>query len=81
MSGAWLANFRLLEPYRPWFLGAALVALAFAWKRVYRPPAECKPGEVCAVPQVQRGYRIGFWTVAVLVLFMFAYPYFMPLFY
>ena len=80
-GGAWLANFRLLEPYRPLFLGIALVALGFAWQRIYRPAAECKPGDVCALPQVKRGYKIGFWAVAALLLFMLSYPYFAPFFY
>lgn len=81
VSGAWLANFRLLEPYRPIFLGVALVSLAFAWKRIYRPAAQCEPGTVCAIPRVRRSYRIGFWSVVVLLALMFAYPYAMPLFY
>ena len=81
LGGAWLANLRLLEPYRWVFIGMGLVALAFAWKRIYRPAAECKPGEVCAVTQVRRGYRIYFWLVVLLLVFMAVYPYLVPLFY
>jgi mercuric ion transport protein len=51
-SGAWIGNLTVLEPYRPIFIGAALVALFFAWRRIYRPAQACKPGEVCAIPQV-----------------------------
>src|SRR6266478_2401528 len=29
-SGAWIGNLTLLEPYRPFFIGGALVALFFA---------------------------------------------------
>ncbi|HBU5048119.1 mercuric transport protein, partial [Klebsiella pneumoniae] len=36
-SGAWIGNLTVLEPYRPIFIGAALVALFFAWRRIYRP--------------------------------------------
>lgn len=81
VTGAWLGYLPLLEPYRPFFLGAAAVALAFAWKRIYRPASECKPGEVCAIPRVKRAYKLGFWSVAALLLFMLAYPYFVPFFY
>jgi mercuric ion transport protein len=81
VTGAWLADLRLLEPYRPALLGAAAIALAFAWKRIYRPAAACKPGEVCAIPRVKRAYKIGFWTVSALLLLMLVYPYFLPLFY
>lgn len=81
VSGAWISNLTLLEPYRPYFIGAALVALFFAWKRVYRSAAECKPGEVCALPQTNRAYKIILWIVAMLVLVALSFPYIAPLFY
>ncbi len=59
-SGAWIGNLTVLEPYRPLFIGAALVALFFAWKRIYRPVQACKPGEVCAIPQVRATYKLIF---------------------
>ena len=79
LGGAWLANFQLLEPYRPLFIGVALAALGFAGWRTYRPAAECSTGEVCAAPAVRRGFRIGFWIVAALLLTMLGFPYFAPL--
>ena len=81
VTGTWLAYLPRLEPYRPLFIGIAALALGFAWRRIYRPAAQCKPGEVCAIPQVKRGSRIGFWTVALLLLVMLLYPYLVPLFY
>ena len=36
VSGAWIGNLTALEPYRPIFIGAALVALFFAWRRIFR---------------------------------------------
>src|SRR3970282_269883 len=48
-SGAWIGNLPILEPYRPIFIGAALVAMFFAWRRIYRPAQACKPGDVCAI--------------------------------
>lgn len=73
-SGAWIGNLTVLEPYRPLFIGAALVALFFAWKRIYRPVQACKPGEVCAIPQVRATYKLIFWIVAVLVLVALGFP-------
>lgn len=81
ISGAWIGNLAVLEPYRPFFIGVALIALAFAWRRIYRPATVCAPGEVCAVPRVRRTYRWIFWIVAVLVLVAFAFPYVVPYFY
>lgn len=80
-SGAWIGNLTGLEPYRPWFIGSALVALFFAWRRIYRPQQDCRPGEVCALPQARRTYKIIFWVVAMLVLVALGFPYVLPLFY
>lgn len=81
VSGAWIGNLTLLEPYRPLFIAAALLALVVAWRRIWRPAAECKPGEVCAIPRVRTGYRMLFWIVAAAVVVAIAFPYVAPLFY
>ena len=80
-SGAWIGNLTLLEPYRPVFIGAALVALFFAYRRIFRPATACKPDEVCAIPQVRSTYKLLFWLVAALVVVALAFPYIAPLFY
>jgi len=80
-SGAWIGNLAKLEPYRPLFIGMALIALFFAWRRIYRPAKMCLPGEVCALPQTRRTYKVLFWVVAVLVLVALSFPYVAPLFY
>ena len=81
VSGAWIGNLTRLEPYRPFFLSAAVIALFFAWRRIFRPARACTPGEVCAVPHVRTTYKIIFWCVATLVLIAFVFPYAAPLFY
>lgn len=80
-SGAWIGNLTALEPYRPLLIGAALVALFFAWRRIFRPAQVCATDAACAVPQVRRGYRTLFWIVAALVAIAIGFPYVMPLFY
>ena len=40
-SGAWIGNLTVLEPYLPLFIGVALVALLFAWRRIFRPASAC----------------------------------------
>jgi mercuric ion transport protein len=59
-SGAWIGNLTVLEPYRPIFIGAALIALFFAGRRIFRPVQACVPGEVCAIPQVRTAYKVLF---------------------
>ncbi len=80
-SGAWIGNLTALEPYRPSFIGVALVAMFFAWRRIYRPVQSCEPGEVCAIPQVRTTYKAIFLVVAAMVLVALGFPYVLPLFY
>lgn len=81
VSGAWIGNLTVLEPYRPIFIGAALVALFFAYRGIFRPTQACNPVEVCAAPQVKAAYKIIFWIVAALVGTALAFPYILSLFY
>lgn len=80
-SGAWIGNLTVLEPYRPIFIAVAVGLLWFAYRRIFRPVAACRPGELCAIPQVRTAYKIIFWVVAGLVLVALAFPYVLPLFY
>lgn len=83
IGGAWVSNLALLEPFRPYFLGAALIALFFAWKKIYRAQAAaaCTPGSLCSMPHTNRVYKVLFWVVAVLIVAAFVFPYLAPLFY
>lgn len=80
LGGAWVSQLALLEPYRPVFLGAAVIALVLAWKKLYRPAA-CTPGSICASPRTARIYRLIFWLVVALVALAFVFPWLAPLFY
>ncbi len=83
LGGAWMAQLSALEPYRPLFLGVAVIALALAYRQLYRLRVEetCAPGAVCAAPRAQRLYKGLFWAVAVLVVLAGVSPYLAPLFY
>ncbi len=82
IGGAWVANLAVLEPFRPYFLGAAIIALFFAWKKIYRAPAAaCTPGSLCATPQANRAYKALFWVVVALVALALVFPYLAPQFY
>jgi len=83
VSGAWISNLTLLEPYRLVFAGVALVFMGLAWRRIYRAPASaaCEPGTLCALPQTNRVYRVMFWVVSALVLLALVFPYLAPLLY
>ena len=81
VSGAWIANLTVLEPARPYFIALALMLLLLAGRRIWRPALACNPDEVCAVPRVNRAYRLLFVVVVALVLVAAAFPYLAPLFY
>ena len=80
-SGAWIGNLTLLEPYRPLFIVAAVLALFFAGRRIFRPAYLCNPGEVCALQRARRIYKFLFWSCATLVLVALVYPYVARFFY
>ncbi len=81
VSGAWIGNLTALEPYRPLFIGAALVALFFAYRSIFRPARACEPGEASAAPRVKATYKVIFCVVAAMVGIAIAFPYILPLFY
>ncbi len=80
LGGAWAANLKVFEAFRPYLLGVALVSIFFAWRRIYRPKVECVAGEVCSLPKTNKIYRGVFWLVAVLVLVALTFPYVAMLF-
>jgi mercuric ion transport protein len=81
LSGAWIGNLTRLEPYRPFFIAAALVALFFAGRRIFQPAQACEAGQICAVPRTRRIYKTVFVIVSVLVVIALVYPYVAKLFY
>lgn len=82
IGGAWMSNLTMLEPYRPIFIGIALVFMVFAYRKIYsaKPADICLPDTLCAQPQTNRNYRVIFWIVSVLVIIALLYPYFVTIF-
>src|SRR4029077_4090000 len=81
VSGAWIGSLTALEPYRPFFIGLALLFLAFAFHRLYFARRSCNPGSACANPRTLKHQRLAFWIVTVLVLGIISVPWLAPLFY
>lgn len=81
ISGAWIAHLTALEPYQPYFLGAAVVALCLAARQIWRPAAACEPGQVCATPMGQRTYKTLFGLVVLLLIAAMGFPLIAPWFY
>lgn len=81
VGGAWIGNLTALAPYRPWFISAALIALFFAWRGIFRSAANCEPGQACAASRVRSAYKFLFCVVLGLVAIALVFPYLAPLFY
>lgn len=81
IGGAWVANLAALEPMRPFFIGATLLFVALAFRRLYLVPQVCKPGTPCAEPPTVRRQRLTFWIVVVVLACLLAVPWMAPLFY
>jgi len=75
IGGAWISYVTIFEPYRWIFIGIAVAALVFAWRKIYRPAVQCEPGQVCAVPKTRRAYKVAFWIVTAFVAVAAAFPY------
>lgn len=74
ISGAWISHLTALEPYQPIFMGASLAALLFAARRIWWPAAVCAPGQVCAIPYVNRAYKVFFCVVVLWLATALAFP-------
>jgi len=76
ISGAWISNLVALEPYSPIFVTIALVALFFAYRGIFTTKNYCHTdAKLCAIPSVNRLYKIAFFIVALLVLSSIVAPY------
>jgi mercuric ion transport protein len=74
ISGAWISHLTALEPYQPIFMGASLAALLFAARRIWWPAAVRAPGQVCAIPCVNRAYKVFFCVVVLWLATALAFP-------
>jgi mercuric ion transport protein len=75
VSGAWVGNLRVFEPYRPIFILFTIGLLGAGFYSVYKKPKEeCKPGSLCSLPQTKRVGKIMIWTVTVIVFFLLILP-------
>ena len=80
LTGAWLANLRMLQPYSPVLIGIAIAALAFAGRSLHRSRSttSCRiDGSAKPRPLL----KATFWLVAALTLILLVTPVVVPWFY
>lgn len=76
ISGAWIANFTQLAPYKPYYIAVTLAFLGAGYWLVHRASkAACADGEACARPLPNRIVRVVLAAATVLVIAAFAFDY------
>jgi mercuric ion transport protein len=78
ISGSWIANLSLLEPYRPVFIGITLVFFALAFRKLYLLPQACAVDAPCADSDKQQRQRRVFWISFVVAVLIMAFPWYAP---
>lgn len=79
ISGAWIANFTALAPYKPYFAAATLSLVAYGYYLVYvRPRQSCADGS-CVRPLPNRLVKWSLWIATVLVIAALAFDSIAPL--
>jgi len=82
VSGAWIGNLTALEPYKPVFLGVAIVFIGLGFRQVYfRPKPACEDGSYCARPESAMVTRTALWVAALLVVLAASVDWWAPLLY
>ncbi len=82
ISGAWIGNLTVLEPYKPYFIAATIVLLGAGYWHVYvRPRRACAAGSYCTSPSSGRITKAALWIATVVVVLAATINYWAPLFY
>lgn len=81
ISGAWIANLTALDAWRPWFSGATVMCLAYAFWALYGPTSACRTAGACVEPKVVRRRRRWLWLATVLIAVLLSFPYYVVWFF
>ena len=81
IGGAWIAHLTALEPYRPIFIGIALVLFGLAFRKLYLIPQSCGVDNDCMTERTRKMHRVFFWVLVPITLGLLASPWVLPIFY
>jgi mercuric ion transport protein len=81
ITGAWMANLALLKPVTPYFIGVAVIALAWAGYLVFRPARFCAPDAGAACETTRPVMRRVFIGCALFIAVLLLFPLIAPVFY
>ena len=82
VSGAWIGNLTILEPYKPWFGAVALVFIGLGFRQVYfKPKTLCADDSYCARPQSALIAKSVLWVASALVILALTVNWWAPILY
>ncbi|WP_265519699.1 mercuric transporter MerT family protein [Nitratireductor luteus] len=82
ISGAWIGNLTMLEPYKPYVVAATLVPLGLGfWQVYFKPKTVCEPGSYCARPRSAIITKAALWIATVIIVLAITIGWWAPLFY
>lgn len=82
VSGAWIGNLTMLEPYKPYISAATLVPLGFGfWQVYFKAKPACVPGSYCARPHSSVIAKTALWAATILIALASTIGWWAPLFY
>lgn len=82
VSGAWIGNLTMLEPYKPLFAAVALVFVGLGFWHVYfRTERECAEGSYCARPRSSIITKSALWIATILIAAALTINWWAPYFY
>ena len=82
ISGAWISNLTVLEPYKFYFLVTTMLFLsAGIWHIYFKPQQECIDGSYCATPMSSFFTKAALWAAIILVIVSATVDFWAPLFY
>lgn len=82
ISGAWIGNLTMLEPYKTYVVAATLVPLGLGfWQVYFKPKTVCAPGSYCARPRSAIITKTALWIATVIIVLAITISWWAPLFY
>jgi len=79
ISGAWISNLTVLEPYQSLFIAITLGFLCGGfWMVYFKPKKQCVEGSYCSKPESGKLLKGMLWGSTGLIAIAIAFPYLAP---
>lgn len=76
ISGSWIGNLSILEPFRPIFIVLAVGLLFLAYRKIFVQPQSCSIDTACSTSNGQKTQKILFWATTLIIFLSIAFPWY-----